>query len=338
MQTPGRLWRVEYLRCCCRFLGVAAVVFLAAEGLRAQQVTLSGIVVESRRGATVAGATVRVGSRPPVVTDLDGAFHFAEVSGGPHTLTVEAYGYHSRTLSLNLRADTTVRVELEPDPLVLDRLVVQARYVTVRGTIRDGETTVRVLDGQVTVYPGGQTVGANTGRFTLERVPAGQPVTLVVEAIEYLPVRVNFVPEGDTTLNFHLEVDSVALRMIAMQVERLERRARGVPKSPTALNRDDLMRHVASDVLEVIRRAVPGNHLPSARQVWGRYGCYFLDGSSVPLDRLQSLLPEEVERVEIYARGRAIRVYTRRYVHRMMGEDHLAPIGTVTGLASPFCF
>jgi hypothetical protein len=320
----------------CR-VAAGAVVVTAPAGLKAQEVTVSGVVVESTRGATVAGATVRLGDQRSFFTDLDGAFHFTKVPAGLHVMAVEAYGYRSRTLSLDLGSDTTLRIELEPAPIELDTLAVDIDNVTVRGTVRDAKTNVPILVAQLLVYPGGRTVGATSGRFTLENVPARRPITLVVEAMEYLPVRLSLVPEGDTTLAIPLQVDSVALRMVQQQVQRLEVRAKAMPVPLTALNREDLERHVWWNVLDVIRRATPAKLPTKSIEIWGRRSCYFLDDSNVTLDVFQGLRPEQVERIEVFGRGSMIRVYTRRYVHRLMREGRLTNAGYITGLGPVIC-
>ena len=328
----GRLARAS-----CR-VAAGAVVLMAPVGLEAQELTVSGVVIESTRGATVAGATVRLGDQRSFFTDLDGAFHFTKVPAGLHAMVVEAYGYRPRTLSLNLRSDTTLRVELEPAPIELDTLAVDLDNVTVRGTVRDAETNLPILVAEVLVYPGDRTVGANSGRFTLENVPARQPITLVVEAMEYLPVRLSLVPEGDTTLAIPLKTDSVALRMVQQQVQRLERRAQAVPVSLTALDREDLERHVYLNVLDVIRQRAPRSVPRQNEDIWGRWSCYFLDDSKVPLDVFQGLRPEQIERIEVFGRGSMIRVYTRRYVHRLMRQGPLTNTGYITGLGSIICY
>lgn len=320
----------------CR-VAAGAFVLMAPASVVAQEVTVSGVVVETTRGATVAGATVRLGDQRSFFTDLDGAFHFTEVPAGLHAMVVEAYGYRPRTLSLDLRSDTTLRVELEPAPIELDTLAVEVENVIVRGTVRDAETNRTILIAQVLVYPGGRTVGAVSGRFTLENVPARRPITLVVEAMEHLPARLSLVPEGDTTLTIPLEVDSVSIRMVQQQVERLEVRAKAVPTSLTALNREDLERHVHWNVLDAIRQVAPRSVPRENKDIWGRRGCFFLDESKVTLDVFQGLQPEQIERIEIYGRY-MIRVYTRRYVHRLMREGPLTNPSYITGLGPAICY
>lgn len=314
------------------------VVLMAPARLKAQEFTVSGVVVESTRGATVGGATVRLGDQRSFFTDLDGAFHFTKVPAGRHTMVVEAYGYRPRTLSLDLSSDTTLSVELEPAPVALDTLAVNIENVTVRGIVHDAETNRRILVAQVLAYPGGRTVGAISGDFTLENVPAGHPITLVVEAMEYLPARLSLVPEGDTTLAIPLQADPVALRMVQQQVQRLQRRAQAVPAPLTALNREDLERHVYWNALDAIRRATSAKLPTRSIEIWGRRGCYFLDDSKVTLDVFQGLASEQIERIEVFGRGRMIRVYTRRYVHRLMRQGRLTGTGYITGLGRAVCY
>jgi hypothetical protein len=232
----------------------------------AQQVTVSGVVVYGSPPASVGGATVRLSGSGAYFTDLDGWFRFEDVPPGPHSLTVQALGYRTRSLDLVIAADTILAVELEPDPLPLDSLLVRARTVRVRGNIVDARTGLRVLYAEVTMEPEYPTVGAISGQFTVRDVPVGQPLIILAEALEYFPARVAVTAEVDTTLTIELEPDPVAIRLLERQVERLETRSLSVPYAIDEAGREDIRMSGVAMIGELVRRRLPpgtvGNRPP----------------------------------------------------------------------------
>ena len=174
-------------------------------------------------------------------------------------LAVDAVGYRPTVIEVNLRADTTLTVHLDPAPVRLDSIFVQARHITIRGSVRDSATGLKLLHAQATVYPGGLSAGARSGDFTIRNVPSGDSITVIVEAVEHLPTRITFVANRDTTVDIRMGVDSVALRMLAKQVERLELRARTIPHSVDVLNADALRSSAAGTMDELLRRRLPSS-------------------------------------------------------------------------------
>lgn len=300
-------------------LAVSGVVLPAS--VDAQVVTVSGIVVERGQPTPVGGAVIRLTGFAPATTGVDGRFRI-EVPPGRHTFLIEAFGYVDRSRELLIRSDTTLRFELDPDPVVLDSINVSASTVTVRGNIRDGESGLKLLNAQVIVYPGARTVGALSGSFTLRNVARGGPISLRIEAIEYLPAHVDLIAERDTTLDIALAIDSVAVRMIARQVERIAVRARAIPLSIREMDRDDIRRSGATSLGETIVRRLglaDVNEIPD--------GCLFYDDMHYRIEDVVHLPPEQIERIEIFGfRGSMIRVYSRKYVARLMRTSRLNPI------------
>lgn len=294
--------------------------------LRAQDITVSGVVVEAARSSWIGGAVVRLSGSRADLTDADGRFRFSGVAPGRHTLSVEAYGYRPWSAELVLRADTTLQVEMEPDPVLLDSLVVAAEDVTIKGKIVDRATGRRILRAQVTVYPGGRTEGANSGDFTLHDVPAGRATTVVAEALAYLPARIALITESDTTLLVELDPDSVGLRMLGSQAERLEKRSRSVPLATTSMSREDLFRREATPVTELLRGRVSERLLDRRYHRFPITRCLFIDDRKVWPEELETLYAGEVGRLEIFDRGRMIRVYTTSYLARLMGSGLLPGI------------
>ena len=135
----------------------------------------------------------------------------------------------------------------------LDTVVVRARNVRISGTVVDSATGSNLLQAQATLYPGGATIGASTGAFTFPDAPAGE-VTLVVEALEHLPVRITFNATRDTSLTIALEIDPVGMRMIQLQVARLTERTRPTTLSLTALGRKEIEREGVASIGQLVTR------------------------------------------------------------------------------------
>jgi hypothetical protein len=205
--------------------------------------------------------------------------------------------------------------------------VVSARTITITGGVFDAATGLKLLQGaQVTVYPGPRIIDAVSGGFTLRDIRAGTRMGLLVEALEYLPARIDLLVENDTTLTIALDVDSVGMRLVAQQVVRLQTRSMAVPHSIRAVNRDAIRQSGTTSTGELIRRLLPG--VIAERPPYDPLGlCVVLDDMRVGFEDVASAPPELIERIEIFGqRGRMIRVYTRRYVARLMRVPRLPTI------------
>lgn len=318
---------------------VLGVLALGARQGSAQQITLRGTVVERTQESWVGGATVRLSGVGSYITDLDGRFEFFGVTPGRHTLTVQALGYRSRTLELVLRADTAVVVEMDPDPIVLDSLLVRAREITIEGEILDARDGQRVLWAQVTVLPGFSTVGAVSGYFRVEGVPVGRAMTVLVESAGFLPARIALITDSDTTLAVALEPDPVGLRILAQQVEKLEARSLGVPFRRETVGREELERYpgwTAFDIVDSRLRTL--GRRATGLNPQDMHACLFIDDVQRRYASfLYGLSAGEVERIEIYDGGGMIRVYTQRYLWTLMGRQPPTLVYMKIGLMGPTC-
>ena len=296
-----------------------AIALFSPAVAAAQGITISGVVTDALQSAPVAGATVTLTGLPSVLTDANGSFRLADATPGSHVLTVAAIGYRYVTIELAATADTVVRVALERLPQLLDPTIARAGNVRIAGSVRDAETLASVIAGSATLYPGGRSVGLLSGDFVFENAPQGDSVTLVIEALEYLPKRVTFVPGADTSLTIGLAVDSVGRRLIAQQVQRLVSRSRSAPRSLDDLNRDEIEKRNEPTVGDLIRHRLPAGTVTDR---WPhKSGCIFFDDQPVGFDLLLTLPLEHIERIEIYgSRGSMIRVYSKRFVASLTRE------------------
>jgi len=278
------------------------------------QGVLSGVVKDSANNVPIAGALVRLNQASLTVTDSLGRFKFLGVNQGRQTITARALGHSPRDSLILFGRDTSITFRLPRAAVLLDTVHVHGTTVTIRGEIVDSVSGTNVLYGRAFVYPGGQEVGALSGRFLIESVPAGAYVAITAEGLEYLSKTIEISTSRDTTIRFRLAIDSVALRLIAEQVRRLSARTGSVPHSVDALGRRQIGQSGVMSIGELVKRRLPPN-LVRDRWPYMENPCVFFDDKQVPFETLLGITPEVVERVEIFGRdGRMIRVYSRKYV------------------------
>ena len=257
-------------------------------------------------------------SRTPVLTGQDGRFSFSQVQPGRYSLAVQAIGFAPEDLTIVVAADTTVLVALDPAPLQLDTLAVRTRDVTVRGEVREAESDVWLMGAEVFATPDLTTKTDPIGRFKLSRVPSGIPLTVRVQSFGYLPLAVTIVPQRDTTLQVVLSYDPVVQRMIAQQLERIDDRSEGRRYAPLpVLDRDELLKDLNNPLGTMLQRRL-------GQRMHGRIACTIIDENPIMASwRFESLLPDEVQRIEITVlpgptRPLMVRIYTREFIQDMV--------------------
>jgi hypothetical protein len=336
----------------------AALLLVTLAGVaRGQTIQVSGTVVDERQ-APISGATVRLTGDRSATTGANGRFEFSDAIAGRYLITATAIGHQLQTIDISIQRDTSLTIMLPRRSVTLDTVVVRPRSVRIKGTAVDSASGDFLLQAQATLYPGGRFVGAVSGVFVFDSVPPG-PTTLVIEAYEHLPAQVELDLVHDTVFRVRMGVDSVALRMTAMQVRRLEQRSHGIAMPTTSLNRDALQREGASNLYELLMRRIYADQY-AMRQTFVNppdSACYFVDESKVALQTLEGMQPELVERIEIYRSAGApapslgrrsagtrnfgtvkmVRIYTKRYVSTLPRQDVLPRIVYMgTGL-KPTC-
>lgn len=274
---------------------------------------LAGRVVERGGDAGIAGATIEA-SGQRAITDITGRFGFEGLGAGPVHLRITAFGYADREIEIVLRADTTVKIELDPSPVPLDALMVEDRAITVRGRVQESGSDLGLIDVEIRIEPDHETLTSTAGRFSIDDVPAGPPLRMSVRGFGYLPIESIVSAFEDTTLVIHLEPDPVMQRMIAEQVTRLEERGRPFNTAVMpAMDREYLLRNRGGTALDLIRF----RYGPLLR----RLKCILIDDrqSYNGLDELNHFVPEELERIEVLKGGAMLRIYTRDYIRDMVG-------------------
>jgi hypothetical protein len=308
-------------------LGVACwASFLVSATASAQVVRVAGTVIDDRQ-APVQGALIRItGSDTILTTGSSGTFTFGVVAGRV-IVSVAAPAFEPRSVTLELRGDTVITVSLRARVAALDPMVVRPTRVRIRGSVVDALTGDPILFAVVSVFPDGRTVEAsNIGNFRIDTVPAG-PTVVVAEAVEHLPVQIAFDARRDTTLHLRLPIDSVAVKMMAQQSQRLAKRSQSTPLPIKQFGRDDIAREARGTVGELVDRlnlAPPGMRTRGAQSADA--ACVFYDDRKIAPGMMDGLYPELIERVEIYQRGAMIRIYSKRYVLSLAGQELLRGI------------
>jgi hypothetical protein len=112
------------------FASLIAIIPEAAAG----QVThrVQGRVIDAATTQVIPDAWIEVsGSDRRRGVDGQGVFSL-ELIAGPHTLLAHAFGYRTAEVRIDVRADTTLSLLLQVEPLVIQGIAVQADRLTAR--------------------------------------------------------------------------------------------------------------------------------------------------------------------------------------------------------------
>lgn len=123
---------------------------------------IQGQVVSSTSREPIPGAQVSLGERE-TTADAEGRFELADVSAGTVTLLAAKPVFEAGSEAVEVIAAETVTAVIELDPIT---------YGTVTGVVVDAETS-DVIAGATVALTGQNTKTDAAGRFTLERVTAG---------------------------------------------------------------------------------------------------------------------------------------------------------------------
>jgi hypothetical protein len=110
---------------------------MAPAGLSAQLV--SGRVVDGNTGAPLVGAAVSIDRDETILEErlvIDGTFRFVVEQPGPYRLTVEAFGYESRSIGVIVLEEgfTGIEIALAPRVVELEGAEAHVGASVVRGT------------------------------------------------------------------------------------------------------------------------------------------------------------------------------------------------------------
>lgn len=309
-------------------LMLSAAGGLAAGGPAAAQesVTVRGRVVDAVSGSNLSGITVELEGRAPVITANDGTFRIVLVQPGRYTLSVIGLGYARQQQQVDIVSDTTLVIGLERAPVALDTLSILARTIQIRGRVKDKAIGRGLMDVDVYATPPDRHVTTDGGGgFRLERMPANAPVTVHVRELGYLWPTVTVEAERDTTIEFELEPDPVAMAVIAEQKQKIEERA-GEWRYPwdSVIDREELLRSGNGSVRDVLDRIVGKARMARVR-------CVIINERESRAYLLPGIRADQVEYIDVlrFGSGRnslMIRIYTREFMAHLIGGYDLVPL------------
>lgn len=194
------------------------------------------------------------------------------------------------------------------------------------GTVVDAETGAPLAGAFVLMDGyGWGTLSAADGSFTLPGVGTGQ-ANLMVEQLGYIPLQQNVVvKEGGEAVVLRVQPDPVILAGITGVIDRLEQRRASAATSSWVFDRKDLVVNVGFDALAFLESRTPIQLFPCN----AGSECAYVQGRVVPVSIfvdempflggmtfLQAHQPFELQRIEVFAGGRHIRIYTEDFLKR----------------------
>jgi hypothetical protein len=205
---------------------------------------------------------------------------------------------------------------------------------TLKGQVVDAKTGAPLVGAFVRVegYEWGSLSEAN-GSFELTRVDTGR-VPLVVEQLGYLTLKQDVeVAEPREAVTLRVEPDPALLDGVHVVLDRLEQRRNATPFSSWVFDRADLVTNVGVDALSFLEARTPIQLFPcyvgsECAIVYGRVRPVSVVVDEMPflggIDYLRSHQPYDLQRIEVYAGGSHIRIYTAGYLQRA-GKARLLP-------------
>ena len=198
---------------------------------------------------------------------------------------------------------------------------------TLRGRVVDGEGRP-VAMALVGLVASNQAVMADSlGRFALP-VPTISRYRVAAEQLGYESAEVEVLAdEVERRLEIVMARNPVVLEGLRVTVDRFERRRNFFTGSVRVLDQERIRRTAAFDTWDLVRRntlavhTCPSDSFQACVMRRGRrvQMTFCLDERPVfgGFTELEMYSPEEIYLVEIYDRGRVVRVYTRHFVDRL---------------------
>lgn len=324
-------------------LALAAVLPRWAEAQAAS--VLTGRIIDAQSGAGLSNVLVTLDGHGAVLSSSLGGFRFSAVRPGEYYLRANALGYRDYSETLQVSADTTLVVALDALPIELDGLTVELGTLDFDGRARDPRSDSYVPDAEVRSDQGHDESTNLFGRFDLDDVFDGPPLSLTIRAFGYLPLDTMFIPDDEERYPFDLMPDPVMARMIDHYMTRLDDRAGGrIYEHRPALNLQDLAQFSANTPLRRLMEASYPLHIVR------RIGCFIIDereyrfGSlEERINVLEGTFANDLARMELLEfpgedRLFMVRIYTRRFLQSHVGSSE--DLGSVSMTAYPggiFC-
>ncbi len=237
---------------------------------------------------------------------------------------------------MRVRAPTFILLAVTS--LVMSRGAPGQERISIRGIVVDAGTGVP-LQGVLVTAPLGdiQVLTDSAGAFGIALI-RDRSYELVAEDMGYLPARFTLGPEAETTpTTLGLRPMPEILSGLAVLEDRLRQRRRRRGGHVKMVEHDSLLVTTELNAYNLVERAVPGARacdrqienlciLGGARERAIRI-CIDDERPPAGASALTWYAPSDLWLVEIFDRGRSVRVYSRRFVNRIAGiEEGLIPM------------
>ncbi len=101
-----------------------------------ERVEVAGVVVSRLTGEAIPGATVEIPRLHKIVyTDAEGRFSFGRLPVGAYPVVTRQLGYATWEDELRVDESVTLRVELEPDPILLEEVSATVELLKARRSV-----------------------------------------------------------------------------------------------------------------------------------------------------------------------------------------------------------
>jgi hypothetical protein len=133
-RKTGLSRRLRYSLGAALLAATFAPLPLAAQETSDEKLNFLGVVVDRVTGTPIVGAYVEIVERDAgTYTDAQGRFKFSRVRPGTYSLKVQQLGYTEGASTVRVEAGSgLVRVELQPDPVMLQAIEVVTNRLTRR--------------------------------------------------------------------------------------------------------------------------------------------------------------------------------------------------------------
>lgn len=169
-------------------------------GFAQEKITLSGHIRDASNGEELIGATIFAGTLGIGASTNAYGFYSLSIAPGTYQFSVSYLGYKIKPLDLTLKANTTLEIELEPEGVVIEEVVVTAKEED--RNIKSIEMSVENLSAlqikkipqvlgeadlirSIQLLPGVSSVGEGASGFNVRGGNVDQNLILLDEATVY---------------------------------------------------------------------------------------------------------------------------------------------------------
>src|SRR3972149_4632496 len=141
-----RLRWMAYLKACLIIHLIILIFFPISKSLAGTTGKLSGTVKDAQNGDAIPGVNVIVdGTGFGAATDVKGFYTINNLPPGNYKITYSAIGYQKKqfvNVKISVDFTTKIDVELSPESIELETIVVEAESPLIRRDLTSSQTTI----------------------------------------------------------------------------------------------------------------------------------------------------------------------------------------------------